>query len=276
VKEHPAAGYGTARRWEAALVGSLLGLAALAWFATAQLSSPEMRLGLLTREATMSSMAPASVSSMQGGGSQSIPMLPLFLLTWVVMMVAMMFPAVVPVVVTFDRWVRRTQRSRLATALFAGSYLLVWSSIGLVFYAAMVYLEPLIPPGMASVRWGAALLVVAGVYQLTPLKTKCLEQCRSPLAFVAEHATLLRRSGLGPAKVGAVHGLFCLGCCWALMLVLVLLGMMSLAWMAAVAGLIFLEKVLPGGSRVPVAVAALLIGTGGVFLVFPQTLPAIS
>lgn len=265
MKERTGAGHNTVRRWEATLVGSLLGLAALAWFATAQLSSPEMRVGLLTRE--------AGLSSMPGGGSLSWPVLAFFLLTWVVMMVAMMFPAVVPVVLTFDRWVRRTGRSRLATALFSGGYLFVWSSIGLVFYAAIVYLEPLVPRGMASVRWGAALLVVAGAYQLTPLKTKCLRTCRSPLGFLAEHATRLRSSGLGPAKVGAVHGLYCVGCCWALMLVLVLLGMMSLAWMAAVAGVTFLEKALPEGSKAPVVVAALLIGIGGVLLVFPQTLP---
>lgn len=264
MKELPGDGHKSVRRWEATLVGSLLGLAAVAWIATAQLSSPGMRVGLLTREAGFPSTASPSLS---------MPVLAFFLLTWVVMMVAMMFPTVVPVVLTFDRWVRRTGRSRLATALFSGGYLLVWSSIGLVFYAAIVYLEPLVPRGMASVRWGAVLLVVAGAYQLTPLKTKCLKTCRSPLGFLAEHATRLRRSGLAPAKVGAVHGLYCVGCCWALMLVLVLLGMMSLAWMAAVAGVTFLEKALPEGSKAPVVVAALLIGIGSVLLVFPQTLP---
>jgi len=216
------------------------------------------------------------MSEMDWGVLPSMPVLFLFLITWVVMMVAMMFPAVVPVVVTFDRWVRRTDRPRSATALFAGGYLAVWSSIGLVFYAAIVYLEPLIPSGTASVRWGASLLILAGVYQLTPLKTKCLKQCRSPLAFLAERATQLRRGGLSPAKVGATHGLFCLGCCWALMVVLVALGMMSLAWMAAVAGAIFLEKVLPRGSRIPIAVATILIGFGAVLLAFPETLTALS
>ncbi|MGH8886492.1 MAG: DUF2182 domain-containing protein [Egibacteraceae bacterium] len=256
-----------ARAWEAALVGTLLGLAAVAWFAAGQLSSPDMRVGILTGAGRMSSMSSAD---------WSLPMTGLFLLTWVVMMVAMMFPTVVPVAVTFDRWVRRTRISRSSTVLFVGGYLLVWSVTGLVVYGAIVYLEPLVSSGEAAVRWGAGLLVVAGVYQLTPLKSVCLRQCRSPLAFVAKHAVQLRRGGLAAARVGVAHGLFCLGCCWALMLVLVLLGMMSLSWMAAVAGVIFFEKVLPHGSLVAVAVALILVGLGFVLLVSPRALPMLT
>lgn len=256
-----------ARIWEAALTGTLLGLSAVAWFATRQLSSPDMRVGILTGADRMSSMSSAD---------WSLPMMGLFLLTWVVMMVAMMFPAVVPVAVTFDRWVRRTRTSRSPTVLFVGGYLLVWSVIGLVVYGATVYLQPLVSSGDAAVRWGAGLLVVAGIYQFTPLKFICLRQCQSPLAFVAQHATQLRQGGLAPARVGVTHGLFCLGCCWALMLVLVLLGMMSLSWMAAVAGVIFLEKVLPHGSLVAVAVALILVGLGFVLLVSPHALPMLA
>ncbi|MGI8427059.1 MAG: DUF2182 domain-containing protein [Actinomycetota bacterium] len=267
----PTAGNATSRRWEGALVAVLLGLAAISWVVTARWSLPEMRTGLLTR-APAPPMAGDSMALMTDGLLHPTPMLGLFLLTWLVMMVAMMFPAVVPVVVTFDRWRRRKARPKSATALFVGGYLLGWSVFGLVVYAAMLYLEPLLPAGATSVRWGAALLILAGAYQLTGLKARCLKQCRSPLAFVAEHATQLRRGGFGPAKVGLAHGMFCLGCCWALMLVLVLLGMMSLAWMAAVAGVIFVEKVLPIGSRVPPVVAAVLIGLGGFLLVLPQAL----
>ncbi|MGH8903777.1 MAG: DUF2182 domain-containing protein [Egibacteraceae bacterium] len=244
-----------------------MGLSAVAWLATRQLSSPDMRVGILTGAARMSSMSSAD---------PSLPMMGLFLLTWVVMMVAMMFPAVVPVAVTFDRWVRRTRPSRSPTVLFVGGYLLVWSVIGLVVYGATVYLQPLVSSGETAVRWGAGLLVVAGVYQFTPLKSVCLRQCQSPLAFLAQHAEQLRRGGLAPARVGVTHGLFCLGCCWALMLVLVLLGMMSLSWMAAVAGIIFLEKVLPYGSLVAVTVAVMLVGLGLVLLISPRNLPMLA
>jgi predicted metal-binding membrane protein len=247
--------------WEAALVGTLLGLSGLAWLVTGQLSTPDMRRGLLT--------GGASMTSMSSTGAGTMPMVGLFLPTWVVMMVAMMFPAVSPVVVTFDRWVRRTRPSRWATIVFIGGYLLVWTVSGLVIYAAVVYLGPLLPSGDGALRWGGGLLVLAGAYQLSPLKWVCLRHCRSPLAFVAQHAMQLRRGGLGAGKVGVIHGVYCLGCCWALMLVLVLLGMMSLAWMAAVAAVIFLEKVLPRGPLVSRAVALLLIAVGSALLLSP-------
>lgn len=250
-----------ARIWEAALVAVLLGMAALAWFATASSSAPHMRMGLLSSHGS----APMS---------PSMAMMGLFLWMWLVMMVAMMLPALTPVVVTFDRWVRRTRRSRSATAFFVGGYLLVWGGSGLVVYAAIVYLTPFLPSGEAGVRLGAGLLVLAGVYQLTPLKEGCLRHCRSPLAFVAQHASRLRRGGLAGTKVGAVHGIFCVGCCWGLMLVLILLGMMSLVWMAAVAGVILLEKTLPRDWPVGRLVGLLLVSVGIVLLVSPRVLPA--
>ncbi len=252
------------RMWEAALVGTLFGLSALAWLVAGQLSMPQMRHGLLTGAASMRSM-----SSPEAG---SMPMVGLFLLTWVVMMVAMMFPSVSPVVVTFDRWVRRTRPSRWSTVLFVSGYLLVWTLSGLVIYAAAVYLAPLLPSGGGGLRWGGGLLVLAGGYQLSPLKRVCLRHCRSPLAFVAQHATQLQRGGLSGGRVGLIHGVYCLGCCWALMIVLALVGMMSLAWMAAVAAVIFLEKVLPRGSLVSRTVAVLLIAVGFGLMVAPHAL----
>jgi predicted metal-binding membrane protein len=103
-------------------------------------------------------------------------------------------------------------------------YLLVWTVSGLVVCFALVYLGPLLPSGERALRWGGGLLVLAGGYQLTPLKQMCLRHCRSPLAFVTQHSVQLRRGGLGTGRVGIVHGIYCLGCCWALMLILVLLG----------------------------------------------------
>jgi predicted metal-binding membrane protein len=157
--------------------------------------------------------------------------------------------------------------------LFVAGYLLVWASFGGIVYA-VVHAAPLMLGGETAIRAGAAVLVLAGVYQFTPLKSACLRHCRSPLAFVAEHTTRLGRGGIAAARVGAVHGAFCLGCCWTLMLVLLVLGMMSLAWMAAVAAVIFAEKVLPRGWAVRRAAGFVLVGAGIVLMLSPRALPA--
>ncbi|WP_046470775.1 DUF2182 domain-containing protein [Allosalinactinospora lopnorensis] len=251
--------------WEAALVAGLLGLAALAWVTTGRLADPHMRLGLLTGVGEM--------MPMHAGGGPAPAALGLFLATWVIMMAAMMFPSVLPVVVTYDRWVARTDRPRAATVLFVSGYLLVWSAAGLLAYTVIVHLVPLLPSGDTAVRLGAALLVLTGLYQFTPLKRACLRQCRSPLAFIAEHAARLRSGGLAGVRTGAVHGGYCLGCCWALMVVLVLLGVMSLAWMALVAGVILLEKTLPHGWPVSGIVGGALMAAGVLLLIGAPTLP---
>jgi predicted metal-binding membrane protein len=251
-----------ARAWEASLVGALLALAALAWVATGRLAEPDMRFGLLTGAGSMSSMDAMS------------PALGMFIATWIVMMIAMMFPAVAPVVVTVHRWIIRTGRPRSATALFVAGYLLVWAGFGGVVYALIVYAVSVMPGGEAAVRIGAAVLLLAGVYQFTPLKNVCLRHCRSPLAFIAEHTTQLQRGGLTGAKVGVLHGAFCLGCCWMLMLVLVVMGMMSLAWMAGIAGVIFAEKVLPRRWALSRPVGFVLVGAGIALMLSPQALPA--
>ncbi|MDQ2914528.1 MAG: DUF2182 domain-containing protein, partial [Chloroflexota bacterium] len=158
-------------------------------------------------------------------------------------------PAVAPVVITFDRWAQSKARPRSVTATFILGYLVVWSVIGLAAYAVVVVLQMLVPAGDPTAqRVGGGLLVVAGLYELTPLKNICLRHCRSPLGIVMQYADLLGDGHRGPFRVGVVHGSYCVGCCWALMLVLVLLGMMNVAWMGVVAALIFAEKVLPGGA----------------------------
>ncbi len=224
-----------------ALLPLLLGLSAAAWLATSRLADPGMRLGILTGAADRS---PADAAM-----PIELPLaIALFMATWTVMMVAMMFPAVAPVVLTFDRWAQSKTRPRSVTAAFLGGYLAVWSLIGVAAYAAVVVLQTLVPAGdPIAHRVGGALLVVAGVYELTPLKGLCLRHCRSPIGIVMQYANLLADGHRGPFRVGLVHGLYCVGCCWSLMLVLVLLGVMDLAWMGVVASLIFAEKVLPFG-----------------------------
>lgn len=241
---------------QAALLPALLGLSGAAWLATSQLVDPAMRLGILTGAADIAIADPAMPIE--------LPLaIALFMATWTVMMVAMMFPAVAPVVLTFDRWARSKGRPRSVTAAFVGGYLVVWSLIGLVVYALVTAIQALVPAGDPNaLRVGGLLLVAAGAYQLTPLKNICLRHCRSPLGLVMEHAGLLGDGHRGPFRVGLAHGRYCVGCCWSLMLVLVLLGMMNLAWMGVVAAAVFAEKVLPQGVVLSRLAGVVLVGLG--------------
>ena len=244
------------------VVGLLLALSALAWLATGRLSSADMRLGLLTGLGSIDETSSMLQMSMAFG---------LFMATWIVMMVAMMFPAVSPVVVTFDRWVARTGRSRAATLVFVAAYLIVWSAAGLLAYDALLALQAWLPSDDGrAIRAGAVILALAGAYQLTPLKYACLRHCRSPLALVAQHADQLRGGLAGPVWVGVKHGLYCLGCCWSLVLVLGLVGMMNLAWMALVAVVILLEKAAPRGVLISRLVGLSLLGAGILMAVWPD------
>jgi predicted metal-binding membrane protein len=254
---------GQARRWERGLLAALAGLSALAWLATWRWPMPGMRAGILTGPdmTTLGGAAPMALG--------------LFLLTWVVMMAAMMLPAAAPVVLAIDRWARRSGRPRLATIGFIAGYLADWAVAGLGAYAAQAGLQHHYPsPGPAAVRAGAVLLAVAGLWQLTPVKHACLRRCRSPLAFLAANATRLSRGRLGPVQAGIRHGVFCLGCCWSLMLVLVLLGMMNLAWMTLVAAVMSAERLLPTGRIVAATAAAALITSGAILFAIPHLLTA--
>ena len=171
----------------------------------------------------------------------------LFISTWLVMMIAMMFPAVAPVVLLFDRWRRSRDRSIASSVSFVMGYAFVWGAAGLLVYAALVAIETQAQNSEAAVRLGGASLLLAGAYQLSPLKTACLRKCRSPLSLIMEHGQLLGRGLRGPFQVGVVHGAYCLGCCWALMVVLIVLGLMNLGWMAAVSAVILVEKLFPAG-----------------------------
>ena len=172
-----------------------------------------------------------------------------FLLGWLVMMTAMMLPSVAPLVLLYARQAR-------PEPLVAG-YLLVWGAIGLPVYALHRAVDLMMVPSAAV----AAVLVGAGVYQLTPLKAACLRRCRSPVSF------LLQRFGRSPLRLGAEHGAYCVGCCGALMAVLVLAGAMGLVWAAAIALVVFAEKVLPGGERLAWVSAGALVAGGVAVLI---------
>ncbi|PRY43230.1 putative metal-binding membrane protein [Geodermatophilus tzadiensis] len=219
-----------------------------------------------------------TVQSMRGmdeGPWTGLGTLGWFLSVWVVMMAAMMFPSVAPTVALYSRMTRR--RSPLSPLLFAAGYLLTWAAAGLLAFALTALVTRAAGDVLAwdrAGRWVAgATLVVAAVYELTPLKDVCLGKCRSPLGFLLGSWRDGRRGAL---QMGARHGAWCVGCCWALMASLFALGVMSVVWMAVVAGVIAVEKTLPWRRVATYGTAALLLALGVLVLTAPQAVPALT
>jgi len=225
--QHPVA-QRTGARFRAGVLGSLLGLTVLAWF--------------LTRERML---------GMDAGPGTDPGTLGFYIVSWVVMMSAMMLPSTAPMVLAFGTVQRRRHDratvDRVVSLLaFVIGYLLTWTAFGLLAYGSYVSVRSLSIPALAWHRGGPYLaggvLLAAAIYQLTPTKDACLRRCRSPLDFVLTH---WREGTAGALRMGVVHGAWCVGCCWGLMVALLALGVMSLTWMVAVAGLIAIEKLLP-------------------------------
>jgi predicted metal-binding membrane protein len=191
-----------------------------------------------------------------------------YLGVWVTMTAAMMLPSTLPMMVVVGR------ASPSAAWPFAAGYLIVWTLYGLAAYAVARVLA-----GADFLAWGRAgpyvagcALAAAGIYQLTPLKRVCLRHCRNPLAFVVRR---WREGSHGAVLMGVEHGGYCVGCCWGLMLVLFVLGVMSLLWMAIVTAMIFAEKVLPGGEWLSTPLAVLFIGAGVWLAAAPGSFPGL-
>ncbi|MGW2675892.1 DUF2182 domain-containing protein [Streptomyces sp. NPDC001436] len=188
--------------------------------------------------------------------------LPLFLLLWPAMMAAMMLPSVAPVAVTWARGIARRSSGAgraLRTAEFLAGYLIAWTGFGLLAYGGLALTGALVDRDPDAGKWiGATAFALAGLYQLGPLKDICLRHCRSPLAQLVRYAAY--RPRLRDLRVGLHHGAYCVGCCWALMVALIPLGVMNLAAMAGVAVLIFLEKLWYRGPQLArLAGAAFLV-----------------
>jgi predicted metal-binding membrane protein len=152
---------------------------------------------------------------------------------WTVMMAAMMLPSTSPLVLLYAR-----QSTATSSALLTAGYVAVWAGVGLAAYGIDMRLPD------PSNRVVGAVLIGAGLYQLTPLKTACLKRCRNPADFLVTH---WRRGRVGALRLGVEHGAYCVGCCWALMGVLIVAGSMSLAWVVAIALVVAGEKLLPAG-----------------------------
>ena len=256
-QEHDAGRVGLAAAFAAArtrlaLIGLLFVLSGIAWWSTVD----RMR-------------------GMDDGPGTHLGALSWFLGVWVVMMAAMMFPSVSPTVALYSRMSKR--RTPVAPLVFTSGYLLAWTSAGLLAFAISDGGRRLLGTELSwdeAGRWVAGgTLIVAAVYQLTPLKNACLTKCRSPLGFLLGSW----RDGLwGALKMGARHGAWCVGCCWALMASLFALGVMSIAWMAFAAALIAAEKTLPWGRAVTYGTAAILLVLGVVLIVAPNALPGLT
>lgn len=256
-------------RTELLFVAILLSLSAIAWWATNRLATPDMRLGVLTGAARPSDAA----MSMPMGAPMGLG---LFLAMWAVMMTAMMLPSVAPVVIGVGRLTgARGARGRTAYGMVAG-YLLVWVATGLAAYGLLTAFQSIVSTGDVAARVGGLVLLVAGAFQLSPLKRVCLRHCRSPLAVLAHYGEALIRGRTGPVRVGIRHGFYCVGCCWALMAILLAAGMMSLVWMGVIAAIVFAEKVHRHGATLGRALGVLLVVIGLVLVAAPPAVPVLA
>jgi predicted metal-binding membrane protein len=189
---------------------------------------------------------------------------------WAVMMVGMMTPSAAPVVLLFAGMRRGVGAHPVPAVVvaFVAGYLLVWALFSAAAALAQwaLHQAALLSPMMTtSSAWlGAAILIAAGVYQLTPFKGTCLTHCRSPLGFLMSH---WREGTAGALRMGIAHGAYCLGCCWALMCVLFVVGVMNLLWVAAMAMFVLVEKIGPSGIWLSRVAGIAMIAAGGYLLI---------
>ena len=241
------------RRDRVVVMAGVVALAALAWAYVVYLAQSTGDIG--------SGMAMAQLQSWSAADFG------LMFLMWAVMMVAMMVPTAAPMILLFatvNRRRREQERPYVPTGVFLSGYVVVWSGFAALATVANwgLHVNSLLSSMMganSSAYLGAALLLTAGIFQWSPLKYACLTQCRSPLGFLMAEW----RDGAGGAmRMGLKHGVYCLGCCWVLMGLLFVLGVMNLLWIAALAGFVLIEKVAPGGHRVSRLTGLLLVAWG--------------
>ena len=240
------------------LVGTLLGLAAIAWVATGD-----------------------RMAGMDAGPGTDPGTLGFYVTAWVVMMAAMMFPSIWPMVTMYSR----IQEGKLArgrdvplgaTAAFVGGYLLTWTAWGLFAYAVYRIGSSVWPDALAWERGGpyfaGGVIIAAALYQLTPLKNACLKRCRSPMMFLMN---AWQPGRIGALRMGLAHGAWCVGCCWGLMAALFALGVMSVGWMVFIAALIAAEKLLPWRALASYGIAVLLLAMGLLVAFTPSSVPGL-
>jgi len=247
-------------RNQVGLIGFLLALAVVGWLVTDQ-----------------------RMVGMDTGPGTDLGSLSFYVSAWVVMMSAMMFPSVAPMVVGYSRIQRRRREMGRpgarpgTTALFVAGYLLSWTAFGLAAYGLFDLVRSLDIDVLSWDQGGPYLaggvIIAAAIYQLTPAKDVCLAKCRGPLSFILGS---WRDGYSGALRMGVLHGAWCVGCCWALMASLFAVGVMSVGWMVFVAALVAVEKMLPWrvAARNGVAVLLLLLGLG--VALSPEQVPGLT
>jgi predicted metal-binding membrane protein len=240
-----------------------------------QLAGPWIAVAALAAAAWAVTAALATTMG-NGPGTMGLALLP-FLGLWIVMMAAMMLPSAAPVAVLWARLIsgesaRLTRAARMSA--FLAGYLLAWAACGAVAYAALAGTGRVIMASPGSARWlGLAILVSAGVYQLTPWKDFCLRHCRSPIGALMYYVGFKGRSR--DVRVGLHHGATCAGCCWSLMIVLVAVGVMNIAVMAVLAAVVFVEKLWRHGRLFGQVAGVALVVAGIVAIWYPWLLPGL-
>jgi predicted metal-binding membrane protein len=248
-----------AGRVQTGLLAAVLSAAAIAW--------------LLTRNRML---------GMDAGPGTDPGSLGFYTTSWVVMVAAMMFPSILPMVLTFATIQgRRRDRGAIGRAtstwIFVAGYLVAWTCFGLAAYGLYVGLRSLAIPALSWHHGGryvaGAVLIAAAAYQLTPAKDACLRRCRGPLDFLRPR---WREGAAGALRMGVVHGAWCVGCCWALMASLFALGLMSITWMIVIAALIAAEKLLPSKVSVNRSVTSVLLVLALGVALLPARLPGLT
>ena len=251
------------RRVTLFVVGLLVALAAVAWWSTVRQAS------------SMSDMVTGlGQVGIRAANDMTVPV---FMGMWIAMMVAMMFPTVAPIVLAHRMVVQRRGEGTPPTVAFVAGYIIVWSIIGVIPLLGFLGFRNLSADAGDS-RWlptlAGAIMIVAGAYQFTRWKATCLKACRSPMSFLMTHD--FGGGSRSALKAGLSHGAYCLGCCWALMAVLVVVGLMNLVWMAAIALVFLAEKNWRHAVGLTKIVGLGLIGVGIAVIVSPGILPTLS
>jgi predicted metal-binding membrane protein len=249
-------------RQEKIIISALIILSVLSWIATVFHSHS------MNSQISMEMEMP-----MDMGHHPAIIDASLFLIMWVVMMIAMMFPAVVPMVLIFSK-VHENRKAKdegtIPTWVFVSGYLLVWAFFGMLAYFVDLSINRLATNFQMLKSYGSVIggivLLAAGLYQLTPLKNACLTHCRSPLHFIIHR---WRKGYTGALTMGVDHGVYCLGCCWGLMFVLFVVGLMNLSWMGILTLVIFVEKISKHGVIISKLVGGFLIILGVIMAIQP-------
>ncbi len=261
------------RRDRAIVLAALLGVAAIAWTDVLFMARSMSDMVAMPGMADMPGMTLDSFGMMSPQFAQwSAAHFGSILAMWTVMMIGMMTPSVAPMILIYTQVARRQAQAQpfASAGWFAGGYLLAWTAFSLIATTAQWALEQgaLLTPMMASASHalGGLLLIAAGVYQWLPIKHACLSQCRAPLSFIMSHGGFQSHAA-GSLRLGIQHGLYCIGCCWVLMALLFVGGVMNLLWIAALMIFVLLEKIIPGWRYVAKVSGAVAVAVGAWYLI---------